>query len=48
MIGKVLVIHPDGTQEVVERELPEIEPIPEPEYEPTTEEILNAMLGVAE
>ena len=31
MTGLVLICKPDGTQELVERELPDIEPTPEPE-----------------
>ena len=43
MTGFVLICKPDGTQTLVERELPEIEYV---EPEPTTSEVLNTLLGV--
>ena len=43
MTGLVLICKPDGTQTLVERELPEITPV---EPEPTTSEVLNTLLGV--
>lgn len=45
--GEVVVETVDGKPTVVEwKPLPMPEPEPEPEAEPTTEEILDAMLGV--
>ena len=41
MTGLVLICKPDGTQELVERELPEIIPI---EPEPTPQEDTDAFL----
>lgn len=41
MIGKVLICKPDGTQTLEERELPEII---EPEFEPSAQDDMDAML----
>lgn len=43
MTGLVLICKPDGTQTLVERELPELEYMAP---EPTTSEVLNTLLGV--
>ena len=40
------VFRPDGTFYEVDANMPDTVPKPMPEPEPTTEEILNAMLGV--
>lgn len=47
--GEVKAEEIDGVMTVTEwiaGEIPEPEPMPEPEAEPTTDEILNALLGV--
>lgn len=46
MTGLVLICKPDGTQELVERELPEFEPASEKVA--SVDEVLNTLLGVVD
>lgn len=46
MMGYVLICRPDGTQTLVERELPEFEL--EQEAKPSINDVLNTLLGVTE
>lgn len=47
MIIKQLIVKPDGTQEIKEITVPDdFYDNSEPETEPTTDEILDALLGV--